>query len=170
LSNAGRLTTQKGQKYLIELAYMLKIRDIPFSMKMAGKGPLGKYLKELAAEKRVTDCIEFTGFIADMKSFIEETDIFVFPSLHEGISNVLLEMMEHGKPVIAFDISSMPEVIQHQQNGILVKIGDTDALCKETIRLIQDQPFRNRLAMNARKTIHEHFSEETFLHQLLPLI
>jgi len=81
IGNAGRLVPQKGQKYLIEMASALKMKNINFKILIAGDGPLESSLKQLAANAGVEDHVVFLGFVSNIKAFMENIDIFVLNSI-----------------------------------------------------------------------------------------
>ena len=170
LSNAGRLVEQKGQKYLLQLAQRLKEQSYSFEMHIAGKGPLESELKALASEAKVDDVIVWHGFVENMRSFIEKTDVFLFPSVHEGMSNVILEVMNVGRPIVAFNVSSMAEIINHESTGYLIPFDDLDAFEQYTIKLMNDSQLRQKMALKAKQRIFEVFNERTFLERFSNLI
>ena len=170
LSNAGRLVEQKGQKYLLQLAQRLKEQSYPFEIHIAGKGPLESELKSLASKAKVDDVIVWHGFVENMRSFIEKTDVFLFPSVHEGMSNVILEVMNIGRPIVAFNVSSMSEIINHESTGYLVPFDDLEAFAQCTIKLMESSQLREKMALKAKQRIAEAFSEKTFLERFLSLI
>ena len=170
LSNAGRLVEQKGQKYLLQLAQRLKEQSYPFEIHIAGKGPLESELKSLASKAKVDDVIVWHGFVENMRSFIEKTDVFLFPSAHEGMSNVILEVMNIGRPIVAFNVSSMSEIINHESTGYLVPFDDLEAFEQCTIKLMENAQLREKMALKAKQRIGEVFNEKTFLERFLSLI
>ena len=121
LGNAGRLVTQKGQKFLIEIAQKLKTRNIKFKLLIAGEGKLLNELKQYAKDKGVSKEILFLGFVENIRRFMKTIDIFLLTSLWEGFGYVIVEAMAAAKPVIAFDVSSNPEIIGDGETGYLVK-------------------------------------------------
>lgn len=170
LGNIGRLVEQKGQDYLIELARRLKKNEIPFKILIAGSGKLEGYLKTYARKLDVEEEIVFMNFIEDINAFIHSIDIFVFPSLHEGSSHTLLEVMAAKKPVVAFNISSMPEIIEHNRNGFLVDKGDTENLFKYVYELIKREDLRKAFGENGRKKVEHQFNSNRGFSQLFQLI
>lgn len=136
IGNAGRLTDQKGQVYLIELAELLKKDKVPFRLLIAGEGELRNHLTGLIAQKNLQNEVKLLGHIEDMTSFFNSLDIFIFPSKYEGAANTLIETIQHGVPCIAFDISSNPEIIQHGVNGYLAKPFEVSELHKYTLEVM----------------------------------
>lgn len=121
IGNAGRLTEQKGQKYLIELAKLLKADGMNFKILIAGEGELRESLLRMIEENGVKDHVKLLGHVSDMPAFFNSLDVFVFTSLYEGSANTLIETLQYGIPTIAWDVSSNPEIIINEETGFLVK-------------------------------------------------
>ncbi len=157
IGNAGRLTHQKGQKHLIEAARILKDRGLSFRVLIAGKGELEEELKGLANDLDVTDCVEFLGFVSDMKSFNAYLDIFALSSLFEGFCYAQVEAMVCEKPVVAFDVSSIPEVVSDGVTGYLVPEADSAAFAHKLEELIRDPELRARMGKAGRERVINEF-------------
>jgi len=157
LGNAGRLVEQKGQKYLVELAAILAKQHLDFKIMIAGKGILKDALIAYARQLNVEDKIEFLDFMYDMTSFFKTIDIFLLPSLHEGSANIVLEAMYHAKPVVAFNISSMPEMIENNKTGYLVEFKNINEYAEKVINLIQNYTFRREMGESARNKVLAQF-------------
>jgi len=170
LGNIGRLVEQKGQKYLIELAYNLKQHHIPFRILIAGSGKLKETLKHYARHLDVEEEVIFMDFIDDIQAFIHEIDIFVFPSLHEGSSHTLLEVMAARKPVVAFNISSIPEIIEHNKNGLLVEKGNSRELFNQVHHLIHRKDLQRMFGVSGRKKVEEEFNSDQGIDKLMGLL
>jgi len=157
IGTAGRLTPQKGQALLLEAAALLKARQAPpFRVLIAGVGELEAELKARANRLGVGDVVEFVGFVTDMKAFHQSIDIFALPSLWEGFGFVLAEAMCMGLPVAAFNVSSIPEVVE---NGVTGLLGDptAEALADNLLRLMRDEPLRKTLGGRGRARLLERF-------------
>ncbi|MDF1573704.1 MAG: glycosyltransferase [Bacteroidales bacterium] len=163
LGNAGRLVKQKAQEYLIDLAVELKKRQKKFKILIAGEGRLETQLREYAKLSGVEDSIVFLGFMKDMKSFLDAIDIFVLTSRWEGFGYVIVEAMANSRPVVAFDVSSNPEIIEDGKNGYLIPPFDIRNLADRVVQLIEDQSLRNSFASNAKKSVYERFSYDRIL-------
>lgn len=157
IGNVGRLVLQKGQKYLIEMARLLKNRNIRFKILIGGEGPLEASLKQKAAEAGVDDRIVFMGFIKNIKAFMTTIDIFVLPSIWEGFGYVLVEAMACRKPVVAFNISSNPEIIDDNITGYLVDPMDIAAFTEKVEYLSRYPDRRHSLGSAGRKRVEEWF-------------
>ena len=157
LGNAGRFVEQKGQRFLVQIAKRLKENAVPFRMLLAGEGKLKNSIIEMAKREGVEDRMIFTGFIADIKSFMASIDVFLLTSLWEGFGYVILEAMAGEKPVIAFNVSSNPEIIEDGENGYLVPFGDVDVFTRRIISLSQDERLREKMGRQARTLVESHF-------------
>jgi glycosyltransferase involved in cell wall biosynthesis len=145
IGNAGRLVEQKGQHFLIDIANHLKSKELNFKIKIAGDGPLFNDLKERVFKESLEDHIELLGFVKDVGSFMSGIDIFVSTALWEGFGFVLAEAMVAKKPVIAFDLSSNPELVLQGKNGYLIPVNDTVQFADSLAELIQNKD--KRIAM-----------------------
>lgn len=157
IGNVGRLIEGKGQKYLIELAALLKEHKFDFLIKIVGIGKMRHQLEDYAKKLKVDDLIIFEEFLNDTSNFYSEIDIFVFPSSSEGCSNALLEAMAAARPVIAYNISSMPEMIDDGITGFLVPFKDVKSMAEKVILLINDVPLRKEMGEQARFKIADKF-------------
>jgi glycosyltransferase involved in cell wall biosynthesis len=170
LGNAGRLVEQKGQEYLIRIAGLLKERKIPFQLMIAGSGKLERDLKFQCKRLDLEREVVFLNFVEDIREFMKGLDIYLSTSLHEGSSHVILEAMAAGKPVVAFDISSMPEMIDNGASGYLIPFGDEDLFAEKIAHLWSHPSEMDQTGNLARKQVEERFDFHTNMKQLLLLI
>jgi glycosyltransferase involved in cell wall biosynthesis len=107
-------------------------------------------------------------------NFLRSSDIFILPSLAEGLSNALLEAMACGLPVVATNIGGTNEVIKNGVNGILVEPKNSEQLAQAILSLMKNQKYAYRLGINARKTITEKYSldllSEKYVHLYCKLL
>ena len=170
IGNAGRLTSQKGQKYLIEMAEELKAKDINFKLLIAGEGELRRELQALIDAKNLKEEVTLLGHVSDIPGFMNSLDIFVFPSLFEGSANTLIETLYYQKPIVAFDVSSNPEIIQHQVNGLLAKPFESADLTKCVVELTNSPQLREEFVKNGEKILKEKFDNQKIFEQLKAII
>ncbi len=167
LGNGGRLVEQKNQKDLLYLSQRLKRDNIRHKLLIAGTGKLEQELKQLAKQLQVDDCVEFVGFLENIKDLLECIDIFVFPSKFEGMSNMLVEALASGTPIVAYDVSSNAEVISADETGFLAPEDDIDRLAKLCKTLIEDTNLRTTFSTRCRQSAHQRFSEQGLLEQVI---
>jgi glycosyltransferase involved in cell wall biosynthesis len=158
LGNAGRLSEEKGQIYLIHLAEILKEKDIRFRILIAGEGKLKSWLKKQARQRNVQDEVIFLGFIKDVERFYLNIDIFLLTSLWEGFGYVMVEAMAQKKPVIAFDIKSSAEVVDDGTSGYLVPRGDVEAMADRVIKLAKNRKLREEFGNRGLQKVEQHFT------------
>ena len=117
IGNAGRLNRQKGQHLLLHLAHRLVASGLDAAVLIAGTGEREQELKNLAEKLNLGDRVAFCGFMEDLAPFWRSIDLFVLSSLWEGFGNVVIEAMLARKPVFAFAVSNIPELIDSGPNG-----------------------------------------------------
>lgn len=157
IGTAGRLVEQKGQRYLLKAAALLRQRGLVFELHIAGDGPLRAELQNLAAVLQIEDITHFQGFVQDMSSFYDSLHVFAFPSLWEGMGNAVLEAMAAARPVVGFAVSSMPEVVRQEATGLLVPERDVEALAQALERLIQAPGLRAQYGAAGRQRVRQEF-------------
>ena len=170
IGTAGRLTEQKGHRYLLEAAQILKKKEISFTMFIAGKGELQEKLEEMATKLDVADVVRFPGFVEDLPAFYRSLDVFVLPSLWEGFGYVLAEAMTLRLPTVAFNISNIPELCMDGETGLLVPPHHADALAEALETLLRDPDQRARMGEAGRARIIKHFGMERTLAALEALL
>lgn len=170
LGNAGRLVEQKGQDYLIRIAKQLKEKHVDFMLYIAGSGKLEKSLKHECIKNNLEKEIVFLDFVENMQDFLAGLDIYLSTSLHEGSSHVIIEAMAVGKPVIAFDVSSMPELIDNNATGYLIPFADTQLFAEKIVYLKNNKIELDNFGANARKQVERKFDFNKNMSQIIELI
>jgi len=170
IGNVGRLVKQKGQKYLIDLAIRLKKKTTNFKILIAGEGKKETELANLVAQYKLEKHFEFVGFVNDMKGFMNSIDIFVLTSIWEGFGYVLVEAMASKIPIVAFEISSNPEIVEHNKTGYLVPAFDMEAMTERVSHLIDDENLRKDIGEEGRLRVEKHFSIESTQRNLEKLL
>lgn len=162
IGTVGRMAEVKDQLSLVK-AFVKLVREIPdarhrLRLVMVGDGPLREKIRDSLADSDVLDLVWMPGARDDISHVLKGMDLFVLPSLNEGISNTVLEAMATGLPVIATDVGGNPELVVPGRTGILVKTRDADALAN-AIRQYLDHP--DMLATHGeagRRTVEQDFS------------
>ena len=156
----GRHVPQKGFDILLN-AYaqaLAKNPNLPHDLLLAGDGPSHADLQNLAQSLNLTNRIHFLGRTdrAQTASLFAGCDFFILPSRHEPQGIVNLEAMAAGKPVIATQVGGVPEIVQHNHNGLLAPAEDPETLAAALLTLSADNALRMRLAENAKQTARSH--------------
>jgi glycosyltransferase involved in cell wall biosynthesis len=170
IGSAGRLTTQKGQKYLIEMAEILKEKGLGFELLIAGEGELKSELQHLIENADLENEVKLLGHVTDMTSFFHSLDVFVFPSLFEGSANTLIETLQHQIPTIAFDVSSNPEIIIHEKTGLLAKPFSSEELAAHVLDIFHHKEKATSFTQNGFKLVAQKFDSLRNLDQLQKII
>lgn len=157
LGNAGRLTKQKGQDKLIETAKILHEKKIDFTLFIAGTGELKNELTNLINKYQLKNNVILLNFVNDMETFMNSIDIFVLSSEWEGFGFVLVEAMIKSKPVVAFNITSNPEIVINNETGYLVPFPDIEKFAEKIEKLINNKKLREKMGTKGLKTVNEKF-------------
>jgi len=158
VGTVGRLTAVKGHEYLLKTAQLMlqKRRNVKFVI--VGDGPLKVELQSLAAQLGITENVAFLGHQDDACALMEAMDLFVLPSLHEGIPMVILEAMALGRPVVASRVGGIPEVITDTVHGLLVSAGDPAGIAQACLKLVEDRNLAERYGQAGRARVEQQFS------------
>lgn len=158
----GNLDPRKGHIFLLEALAQLDAEGsaIPWRLAIAGGrgGPERPRLEAFAADRGFADRVHILGQREDIPSLQAAADIFVMPSLWEGLPLALLEAMFGGTAIVASEISGIPEAIVHDEHGLLTPPGDSRALAAALRKLLAEPPERVRLATAARARAEREFS------------
>ncbi|CAO5683058.1 MAG: D-inositol-3-phosphate glycosyltransferase [Holosporales bacterium] len=147
----------KGHIYLIEAIRILKKLGINISCYIGGSGPLESELKQMVFDLGLDDSVVFLGKIENQISFFEKLDVFVFPSLHEGLPYAILEAQSFSLPTIATTVGGIPELIEDGVNGFLVPSASSELLAKSILQLITSSALYDEMAANTFLTAERRF-------------
>jgi glycosyltransferase involved in cell wall biosynthesis len=150
----ARLVPQKGLQHLIAAA--AHVPEAVFAV--AGEGPERAALEQAAKTAGVSDRFHFLGRRADIPELLAASDVFVLPSLFEGLPVSVLEAMAARTPVVASDVPGTREAVIDRATGLLVAPADAMALARGIRCALNDRALAGRLASNARAHVVEHFS------------
>lgn len=160
IGNVGRLTQQKGQKYLLQAFRIFIDKYRNSKLIIVGDGELRPNLEHLTRELGCYKNVIFAGYQEDMASMFGIMDIVVQSSLWEGFPNVLLEALAVGRPVIATSVGGTSQIIQHERTGILVQPRDYIALSNAMIELASNYESAKEMARVGRSLVERHFTIE----------
>jgi len=160
-----RLEEQKGIIYLLRALPIIK-REIPgITLVVAGKGSLENYLKSEAKNLGIGDDVMFVGPRLDMPELLKLFDLYVLPSLWEGLPMVLLEAMAAGCPIIATNVGGNSSVITHGRNGSLISPCDPNNLASEITRILTDRKLKDSYIRQGYEIFNKKFSAEIMTKQ-----
>jgi glycosyltransferase involved in cell wall biosynthesis len=146
----GRIEEVKGVRALLGMWGAMPHPD-GATLLIVGDGPLRRELEGEAVARALGLSVRFLGNQPDVSPFYLIADVFVLPSVTEGLSNALLEAMAAGLPVVASDVGGNREVVEHGASGFLVDWTDPRAPARLVTRLLRDAPLRTRIGEAARR-------------------
>jgi glycosyltransferase involved in cell wall biosynthesis len=158
----ARLDQQKGLTTLLTAAAQLP--EAIFVL--VGDGPERTALQAICQSLGLEERVIFAGFRSDIPNWLAHCDLFVLPSLYEGLSLSILEAMAAGKPVIASAIRGNDEVIVHGESGWLVPPGDTVHLVQALRTLLADPALAQRLALAGQVRVRKEFCLQAMVQQV----
>ena len=154
----GRLSEEKGFQHLINATANLIHSGHQMCLVIAGEGHLRNQLQQQIDDLELQDHIRLCGFLPDPRELYRAIDLFVLSSLREGLPNVVLEAMASQRAVVATNCNGIPNLVQHQQNGLVVPIDNENALHDAMQRCVMSEDLRSHLAAAGRQTIERRFS------------
>ncbi|HTE20280.1 MAG TPA: glycosyltransferase [Armatimonadota bacterium] len=158
----ARLDRLKGHASLLQALALLRKRDIPLTMLVAGDGPERANLEDLAAQLQLDrESVRFLGYRSDVPDLLGASDFFVLPSLTEGLPLSVLEAMAHGLPVVATPVGGIPELVTDGEQGTLIPVDEPVALSQAIAALATVPGQRARQGEAARRRAREQFSFES---------
>ncbi|MCG2809755.1 MAG: glycosyltransferase family 4 protein [Candidatus Portnoybacteria bacterium] len=152
----SRLVGKNGIEDLIRAGRYL---DFPFRILIAGEGPDEKKLKNLAEELNLQDKVLFLGHIShsDLPKYYSMVDVFVRPSLSEGLGNVFLEAMASGLPVIGTPVGGIPDFLEDGETGLFCEVQDPQSIAEKIKKILEDVELRKTLIENGLNLVREKY-------------
>lgn len=173
IGTVGRMEEQKGHAFLLDafagLRRMPGLAGLSLRLLVVGDGRLKAQTERDAARFGIASACHFPGSIKDLADVYRAIDIFVMPSLWEGLSLAMLEAMASGLPVIATDVGGAHDVLGDGLRGVLVAPGDAGALGQAICDLLVDAERRTAIADAGSKHVREHYSVVALSRQLAEL-
>jgi glycosyltransferase involved in cell wall biosynthesis len=166
LGVVGRLEEQKGHRFLLAALPELSQKIPDLSVLLVGEGRESGALKGQSEELQVSHMVRFLGTRRDLPRLFRAMDLFVHPSLWEGLPLTLLMAMGARLPVVGTRVSGVTEVIADGENGRLVPPGDPQALAGAILELYRRPELRSHLSEAAHKTVAAGYSQEAMLGRL----
>jgi glycosyltransferase involved in cell wall biosynthesis len=140
--------SQKGQEFIIAVAKDIRLSHPELHFVLVGGGADEAMLKNAAAG---LENLSFTGFVENVGDYLAAFDIFILPSRREGIGSILFDAMEQRLPIVAARVDGVPEIVHHEENGILIDPERPDQLRDAVLRLSADRDLRARMGAAGRQ-------------------
>jgi glycosyltransferase involved in cell wall biosynthesis len=152
----GRFHQNKGFDVLLRA-----LTSVPGAyLWLAGEGPLKEQLSQMSEKLGVKPRVRFVGWHKDISALLRTADIFVCPSRHEPLGNVIIEAWAHEIPVVATDSDGPGALINHLISGVLVPVDNELLMAKAIRNLLGDERLKEKVIVNGQKQFAEFFTEE----------
>ena len=161
----GRLVEKKGFSYLLDACALLRDRGVRYRCEIVGGGELESALQQQFQKLDLGDCVKLCGPMSqsDVKKKIRQARLLAAPCVHaqdqdrDGLPTILLEAMALGTACISTPVTGIPEVLRHEETGLMVPERDAVALADACERLLSDQALCVALTQNGRHLIEDNF-------------
>jgi len=167
LGYLGRIAKTKGMDYLLQACSILKERHIPFCLKIAGAEEIeGQYLPQFS--NLLGNQFVYAGIVGgeSKNTFLQSLDVLAMPTFFEGLPMSLLECMSYGVVPVITPVGSIPTVVTDQQNGLLIKVKDTQSIVDAITYLHTHRDKLEQMSKSSRKYIHEYFTTDSYIDKL----
>lgn len=158
LGAVGSLYPVKGHTYLLQALTRILPVHPQVTVVLVGRGDLRAELEAEVRTSGLQDHVRFLGFRPDVTDLLATFDIFVLPSVSEGLPLSLLEAMAMAKPVVASAVGGIPEVVLPGRTGLLVPPADPRALAEAILSLLDNAPLAKQIGQQARDHVAGHFT------------
>jgi glycosyltransferase involved in cell wall biosynthesis len=166
VGSIGWLTPVKGHRVLLEAVALLRPEWPRLRVVIVGGGPLRDELERLARARGIAEAVRFLGARTDVPECLAGMDIYVQPSLNEGMGRALIEAMAAGRPVAASRVGGMQAVVQDRKTGLLVPPDDPAALARALDELLRKPDWAKELGAAARASIGERYGESAMVRAI----
>lgn len=155
----GRLTWEKSYPDLIEACFLLKKKNLIFQCIIIGDGDERQKLEQLIKQYNLEQEVKLAGLVLQEKiqTYYEQAHLFVLSSITEGIPVVLMEAMSKGLPVVATNITGIPELVLHEKTGLLVPPNQPQAFANAIEYFMNNSNIRTTMGLEGRKKVEQSF-------------
>lgn len=166
LLTVGRLRIQKSQEILLRAIPLIRDKVNNLKVLIVGEGELKESLQSLSRDLKIEDIVEFVGGTNYPEKYLAACDVFVLPSVFEGLPTVVLEAFRASIPVIASNIDGTNELIQDGMNGLLFKSKDYHELASSVLRLYHSDLLREKLGKEGHKAYQSNFNISVYAKEI----
>ncbi len=163
IGNVAALADHKGQRYLLAAMPGVLAAEPKARLFVVGDGELRGALEAQARELGIAHAVTFTGFRTDVPQWLDFFDVFVMSSHLEGLCTSVLDALAMRKPVVAAAAGGLPEIIRHEETGLLVPPKEPQPLAEAIVRLLRDRELGRRLGEAGRRLVEADFSADSMV-------
>ena len=165
----GQLSADKGHRVLLR-AMRDVIKRLPGArLRIVGEGEEGSSLRRQVQALGLDSHVEFAGFLPDVRSAMAQAEVFVQPSLREGLGLAVLEAMAMARPVVVSDAGGLPESVAHGETGLVVPAGDAGALANALVNLLSDRGRAKQMGVAGRERALAHYDRPRIVERVIAL-
>lgn len=166
----SRITARKGIKYLIKAIKKLVDKDFNIELKIIGEGNDKENLEKLTKNLNLEKYVEFLGMIKHEKlpEIYQQADLFILPSLNEGMSNTILEALASGLPIITTATGGTKELVHDGKNGFIIKMKNSNDIADKIEKLINNPELKQNMGIQSR-IYAENFNWEKMAYKYFEL-
>ncbi len=152
---SSRPTAAKGIPFAIDAMPKIHALNKEAHFVFAGGGDIEPWRRAMALKEVPDECVSFLGYVPydKLPTLYARASVYLMPTLYENVPLRMLEAMSSGAPVVATSVNGIPEVIQHMENGLLVRPRDSDAIARAVLQLLDDPALARSLSKAARRAM-----------------
>lgn len=169
LISVGRLDKEKHFDHIIRALWLVNQRQIDFKFLVVGDGSEEYFLKNLSTTLSLQSKVEFLGYVKNVEKYLKISSMFVFASSREGLPVSVVEAMTMEKPIVAYNIRGVRDLIDDGVNGFLVPFGDVKGLAEKTKYLMENPQLAKEMGKKGREKIEREFSLKVILKDMKKL-
>jgi len=163
----GRFIEQKNHAGLIQIHERIVKQRPDSKLLLVGEGPLRRSVENLASRMGLEESILFLGFRNDVPELMTKCDVFLLPSLHEGLPVVCLEGQAAGLPVVGSRIPGLVEAVEEDRTAFLHDVWDCAGMAESVLKLLDDRQLATAMQKAGRARIRSFFSREAAAKRLM---
>ncbi len=160
IGNTSALAAHKDYVTFVDTAAIFLQYQMAAHFFIIGDGPEKESIQQYVKEKGLTDHVTLTGFLNNIEEILPELDIFLMTSITEGLGTSVLDAFACKIPVVATEAGGIPEMVIHQQTGLLAKVKNSPALAAHIKALVDNSLYNTTLTEQAYQHLTNHFTKE----------
>lgn len=165
IGTVAHLSREKGHADILKALSLIRAKCPKTSCVFVGEGLMRGKLEASASMLGIKDIVHFTGFRKDSEALMKHFDIFILPSLSEGLSSAIMSAMACGLPVISTKVGGIPELVVNEETGLLVEPSSPFQLAEALNRLLNSSEERMKFGKAGRKIVESRFTIERKLER-----